>query len=411
MIFGCIGKTLGHSYSPDIHKAFGKYEYQMWEMTAEELPSFLQERAFDGINITVPYKTAVLPYIDVLSDEARKIGAVNTVIKKNGKLYGYNTDFYGLTELIRKKGVTIAGQKVLICGSGGTSKTAMAVVQALGAKEVYRLSRQPSGDTIGYDTAYDKHRDAAVILNTTPAGMYPNYHDCAIEVERFSALTAAVDVIYNPLRTEFLQRAQAMGVKAVSGLYMLVAQAAAAAKLFTGSEIAPEKTEKVYADLLQQKQNIVLIGMPTCGKTTVGRLLAEQLERRFVDTDQLFTETIGQTPALFLRTHSETEFRNAESNIITSLTAHGAVIATGGGAILRKENVSALRRDGKLYFLDRPLEKLLPATDRPLSETRAALQKLLDERYQKYLSAADRRIDAAGEINSVKNSIIEDLKK
>lgn len=411
MTFGCIGCPLGHSYSPDIHRALGDYSYEMREISADALDSFMRAKAFDGINVTVPYKEAVLPYLDHLSDEARAIGAVNTIINRNGKLTGYNTDFYGLSALLRKNGVDMSGKKVLICGTGGTSKTARAVADALGAEKIYRLSRHPSGDAISYGAAYEIHADADIIINTTPLGMFPNFDGCAVDLTRFAKLSAAVDVVYNPCRTLFLQQAQAMGVTAVGGLYMLVAQAAKAAELFTGQKIPEPKIGQIYHDLLIKKQNIVLIGMPTSGKTTVGKALAGALSLAFVDTDELFAETTGQTPNEFLRTHSETEFRDRESDIITALRLHGTVIATGGGAVLREKNVSALKRDGKVYFLDRPFDKLSAADDRPLSSDRQALRRLFDERYEIYRSAADRHIDAAEDVETVKNTIIKDRER
>ena len=290
MIYGCIGEKLSHSFSKQIHSMLFDYDYELLEIEKQNLSDFMKKREFKAINVTIPYKQDVIPYLDYISERAKSIRAVNTIINENGKLLGYNTDFSGLSSLIERSSVALKNKKVLVLGSGGTSKTALAVSKALEAKEVYRVSRTKKEDLITYDEAKAFHSDADIIINTTPLGMFPNKRESAVDINDFKNLSAVFDAVYNPLRSKLVCDAEEKGVKAVGGLYMLVAQGAHAAELFTGQKVTSEKIDEVYKSIVFSKQNIVLIGMAGCGKTTIGKILSEKLNMNFIDTDEKIIE-------------------------------------------------------------------------------------------------------------------------
>ena len=395
MQYGCIGGKLSHSFSKIIHNDLCDYEYELKEIPRDKLDSFMKQRDFKAINVTIPYKQDVIPYLDFISDTAKSIGAVNTVVNNGGYLYGYNTDFSGMTALIKRNNIGISSKKVLVLGSGGTSKTAVAVANSLGALSVYRVSRSGNDGAITYEQAYYRHRDAQIIINTTPCGMYPNIGKSAVDISRFSSLSGVVDAVYNPLKSQLVVEAQKAGIPAIGGLYMLVAQAAFAVEKFTAANIPTEETERVYKKMLKSKENIVLIGMPGCGKTTIGKAVAEELNMSFIDTDDEIVKEAGKDiPRIFDET-GEDGFRELESKIIYRISAvQGAVIATGGGAILRQRNIDLLKENGIIVFIDRPLEKLVTTDNRPLSKTRELLKKRYDERYGIYKKAADITVKA-----------------
>ena len=387
---GLIGRKLGHSYSCQIHHAIADYSYDLWELEPEQLAPFLQKGDFAGVNVTIPYKQQVIPYLDDLSDTARAIGAVNTIVNRSGRLYGDNTDLAGMIALIRRLGLELHGKKVLILGTGGTSKTARAAAQQLGAAEVYRLSRSGREDAVTYEEARRLHGDAAVLINTTPCGMYPAVEDCPLDPADFPRLEGVVDAVYNPLRTNLVLAARERGIPAQGGLYMLAAQAVYAGALFRGCQAAQADIDLAYRTVLRQVENIVLIGMPSAGKTTVGQLLARRTGKKFTDTDTLAEQRIGMTVADYFRTSGEEAFRAREQETVAEVSAAGGqIIATGGGAILRRENLTALRRNGLLVFLDRPIEQLTATVDRPLASDREALRRRYEERYALYRAAAD----------------------
>ena len=411
MEYGLIGEKLGHSFSKEVHNRLFDYNYELKEIPKDEIDSFFKQKDFKAINVTIPYKQTVIPYLDFISDIAKEIGAVNTVVNKNGKLYGYNTDFLGLKALIEKNNIAIKGKKVLILGSGGTSKTALAVAKSFEAKEAYVVSRNAPEGTITYSQALENHTNAQVIINTTPCGMYPNINDSALDISKFNRLEGVVDAIYNPLRSKLVCDALNIGITAVGGLYMLVSQAAYAAEKFIDKAVDISKVDEIYNSLLNNKQNIVLVGMPGSGKTTVGKILAEKLDLEFVDTDDIIVKKYGDITGIF-KNSGEKVFRDYEAEVIKDVSAlQGKIIATGGGAILRKENVDLLKRNGKIYFLDRPLSDIVATADRPLSSNRADLEKRYNERYDKYLSCADERILVSGTANNVANTILEDILK
>ena len=392
MEFGLIGEHLGHSFSCEIHAKLASYRYELRELPPSALADFLQRRDFRGINVTIPYKKQVMPLLDRIDPVADAIGAVNTIVSRGGQLIGYNTDSYGMETLLRRTGAADAlrGGKVLVLGTGGTSATARYTVQKLGARQVVTVSRHPAAGEVDYAQAAALHRDAVVIVNTTPVGMFPHGDGCPIDPQLFPDLRGAIDAVYNPLRTVFVRRAQALGIPAEGGLYMLTAQAAKAASLFLDDETLLARTDEVYLQILAEKENIVLIGMPGSGKTTVGTLLARCTGRTLIDTDETVVKVTGRTIPQIFAEEGEGAFRTYERDAIRSVsTASAQIVATGGGAVLDPQNVDALRQNGKLIFLDRPPEELIPTADRPLASTADAIRRRYAERLPLYRAAAD----------------------
>ena len=410
MKYGCIGEHLKHSFSKEIHGYLTDYEYEIHEVEREKLDDFMVERDFRAINVTIPYKELVIPHLYYIDAAAEAIGAVNTVVNRDGLLYGYNTDFYGITRLLAHAGVTVGGKKVVILGTGGTSKTAMAVAKSLGAREVIRVSRTGREDAVTYEEFYENHSDAEILLNTTPVGMFPNIFNSPVDISGLDRLSGVIDTIYNPLRTPLVMAARARGIAAEGGLFMLVAQAVRASEKFIDTEYGLGECDRVYKKMLSDKENIVLVGMPASGKSTVGAILADLTGRRIVDTDEMIVERAGKEITRIFAEDGEAEFRRLESECVKEASAMTSVIiATGGGAVLREDNVSALKENGRLYFIDRPLEKLIPTASRPLSSDRAAIEKRYNERYGLYCRVADVRIDADVAARTVAERIISDF--
>ena len=397
MIYGLIGEKLGHSFSAEIHARLGKEPYELRELRPEEVGAFLREEPFRGINVTIPYKQAVIPFLDEISETAKAIGAVNTVVRREGKLFGDNTDAAGLEMLLRRVGADPRGKKVLVFGTGGTSRTAGFVARRLGAAEVVRVSRTAREGAVDYAEAARNHRDARILINTTPCGMYPHGEDCPADPADYPALEAVADAVYNPLRTNLVLRARQRGVPAEGGLFMLTAQAVRAAELFRGIRFPEDTAERIYRELLREKENLVLIGMPGSGKSTVSAALQARLGRPVADTDALIVQRAGKAITEIFREDGETAFRDLESEVVREVSARGGqIIATGGGAVLRAENVEALRRNGRLILLERPAEELLPTDDRPLADTREKMERLRREREPVYRAAADGTVRLSG---------------
>lgn len=410
MEYGLIGEKLGHSFSKTVHNELADYNYELKEIKKQDLDLFLKTKDFKAINVTIPYKEAVIPYLYYIDDNARQIGAVNTIVNKNGKLYGYNTDFLGLKALLERLDVEIENKKVLILGSGGTSKTAKAVVKSMNAREFFIVSRNESCEFITYETALKTHLDADIIINTTPVGMYPDNDSQPIEINAFTNLSAVIDVIYNPLNSALVVKAKENLIKASGGLYMLVSQAAFAVEKFLEKEIPLSETERIYNKILKEKQNIVLIGMPSCGKSTVGKILAKKLNKTFVDSDEEIIKYENMTIPQIFEQFGEEYFRQTESKVIANLSKkQGLVIATGGGAVLNQKNVDLLKQNSVIFFLDRSLENLITTEDRPLSSNKESLEKRYNERYNIYISAADFVINADGTIEENVNLIKEGI--
>ena len=393
MKLGLIGEKLPHSYSKEIFESILGYPaYDLVELRPEAVADFLRENDLNGFNVTVPYKTVVMPYLDSASDLARRIGAVNTVRREGKRLIGTNTDYYGLRSLLRMGGMEIAGKTVLVLGTGGTSRTAVAVCEDLGAARVVRVSRTAREGAIGYGDAAAV--GAQYVINTTPCGMFPHTGESPVDLQPFKGLLGVADVVYNPLRTALAEQAKTLDIPAITGLYMLAAQAVAAEAFFADRKVDERELDQragiVYRALRKRRQNLVLIGMPSVGKTTVGKLLAARTERLFYDTDEELTAKIGPIPD-FIRQNGETAFRGAETDVIRDLTArvHGAVIATGGGAVLREENRRLLGENGLLIRLERSVDSLVFDPTRPLSDTREKWEALRRVREPIYRMAAD----------------------
>ncbi len=413
MIYGCIGEHLSHSFSREIHTLLtDKYDYILKEIPPCELDAFMKSGSFKAINVTIPYKRAVIPYLDEISPEAKSIGAVNTIVNRDGRLIGYNTDFLGMCRLIERSGVKLNGKKVLVLGSGGTSKTAKAVAGHLGASQILTVSRNPEEGQIDYESAVQKHTDAEIIINTTPVGMYPRIDGCPIDISLFPRLCGVFDAIYNPHRTNLISRAQGLGIPAEGGLYMLVAQAAYAVEKFLDTSIPESELDRVYSAVRRQKASIVLVGMPGCGKTTVGKALAEKEGRCFIDTDIEITKKTGRTPDLIIREDGVEAFRDIEGQVIEEISAIGsAVISVGGGGILRERNAELLKMNGILFFLDCPTRLLTVSDDRPLSSTREALEERYRERLPIYRRHADFIISCRKQLDETIKKIESELEK
>ena len=390
MICGLLGRKLGHSYSPQIHRFLGDYSYTLFEKEPEEIEDFLKHGDFDGINVTVPYKKDVIPYLDQLSPIARKLGAVNTVVRRDGKLIGHNTDYFGFRTMVDSSGISVAGKKVLVLGSGGASNTAVVVLKELGA-EVVVISR--SGPH--HYGNLELHADAAVIVNTTPVGMYPNTGNAPVDLDRFPKLEGVLDVIYNPARTELLLQAEKRNLVTRNGLLMLVAQAKEAAEWFTNTSLSNDLITNIHATLAAQMQNILLIGMPGCGKSTIGAKLAEMTGKRFVDADDVVVQLAGKPiPEIFAQDGEEV-FRNWETQALATLGKQsGLVIATGGGCVTRERNYPLLHQNGTMIWLKRDLDTL-PTDGRPLSQANK-LSDLYAVRKPLYEAFADHTIDNNG---------------
>ena len=385
---GLLGRKLGHSYSPQIHGFLGSYTYSLFEKEPEDVEDFLRSGDFTGINVTMPYKKTVLPYLDELSPVARKMGCVNTIVRRNdGSLYGHNTDYFGFVSLVHHSCIPVAGKKVLVLGSGGASNTVVHVLTDLGAQPVV-ISR--SGEN-NYQNL-SRHADAAVIVNTTPVGMYPLTGVSPLDLQQFPRLEGVLDVVYNPARTQLLLDAEKLGLPNENGLWMLVAQAKEAAEYFTGTKISDTVIETIHRRLSAQMQNIILIGMPGCGKSTVGSLLAQRLGRVFVDADAQIPELTGKSiPEIFAQ-DGEESFRKWETLVLSEFGKQsGLVIATGGGCVTQERNYNLLHQNGQIFWLKRDLE-VLPTDGRPLSQSNR-LDDLYEARKGQYQAFADFIVD------------------
>lgn len=400
---GLLGRKLGHSYSPRIHSFLGGYPYELFEKEPEQLGDFLRNGDFDGINVTVPYKQTVIPFLDEISSLAERLGAVNTIVRRNGKLIGHNTDYFGFLTMVRKSGLSVGGKKVLVLGSGGASHTAAAVLEELGAQVVI-ISR--SG--VNHYGNLHLHKDATLIVNTTPVGMYPNAGISPVDLTHFPDLQGVLDVVYNPARTKLLLDAEKRGLITMNGLLMLVAQAKEAAEWFTGTEISNAVIPAIHGMLRRQMENIILIGMPGCGKSAIGAQLAEKLGKHFADADTELISHAGRSIPEIFASDGEEGFRKLETEILASLGQQsGLVIATGGGCITREENYPLLHQNGTIFWLTRDLKKL-PTDGRPLSQ-KNNLEDIYRVRNPLYEAFADFQIDNNGSPEAAISQIMEVL--
>ena len=412
--YGLIGEKLGHSFSKIIHEKLADYTYELCPLTKDELDAFMTAKQFKAINVTIPYKQDVIPYCDVLDDSAKRIGVVNTIVNRDGKLFGYNTDFAGFLYNLNAHGITLKDKKVMICGSGGTCKTVMAVAEYMGANEILVVSRSKKENTVTYEECIH-HKDVDVIVNASPKGMYPNHGESPLDLSNFPNCKAVVDVIYNPLKTRLLQQAEQLGMKAVNGLEMLAAQAKFAVEHFLSTEIEDDKIDQITLELLNQLTNIVFIGMPSSGKTLTGKALCKYIDKTFVDTDAVIVERSGMSIKEMFAQQGEAHFRKWEHDVIEELSQqNGLIIATGGGAIKNEENIQNLKQNGVVMFIDRDLEHLLVTDDRPLSKDANAVAKLYEERYPLYTKYGDLRVPnnypmeiSQQELDELMNTILE----
>jgi len=395
MKFGLLGRHLPHSYSPRIHACLGDYPYSLFEVEPDQLADFLNEKDFDGLNVTMPYKKDVIPFLNTLSPEAKRLGAVNTIIKKDDLLIGYNTDHFGFRSMLQHCNVDPKGKKVLVLGSGGASNTVVAVLEEMNASTIV-ISRFGENNYRNLSA----HEDAEIIVNTTPVGMYPETNASPIDLTLFPRLTAVLDVIYNPAKTKLLQEAEKRELITENGLWMLVAQAKASAELFTGNTLADSVLPEVYTKLKREMENIVLIGMPGCGKTTTATHLAKTLGRKLIDLDASVIELAGCSIAEIFAKDGEETFRRLETEVLSRYgKASGFVIATGGGSVTRPENYFHLHQNATIFWLTRALHKL-PTEGRPLSqggrlEQMYAARKPLYEAFSDYTVSNDGTIDEA----------------
>lgn len=401
---GLLGRKLSHSYSPQIHKELGSYSYALFEKEPEELDKFLMHGDFSAINVTIPYKKDVIPYCSELSDRAKAMGAVNTLVRKpDGSLIGHNTDYYGFSSTLKKTMLSFSGKKALILGSGGAAVTAVAVLRELGAN-VITISR--SGEN-NYQNL-DRHVDTALIVNATPVGMYPNVGVSPVDLQNFPKLECVLDMIYNPARTALLMQAESLGIPYSNGLWMLVAQAKESAEWFTGLQISDDVIKKIHTQLSNKMENIVLIGMPGCGKTTVGKELAERLHMSYVDADQEIVKAAGcPIPEIFAK-QGEEVFRSMETEVLASLgKSSGMVIATGGGCVTRQRNYPLLHQNGRIFWLQRAISQL-PTDGRPLSQA-GKLTDMYRVREPMYRAFSDHCIDNNSTLTQTVDAILSIL--
>jgi Shikimate 5-dehydrogenase len=378
--YGLIGHPLSHSYSGKIHQIIDKYRYDLIDLNADDFDIFMKRREFNGINVTIPYKQSVIKYCDELSDTAKRIGSVNTIYKRDGKLYGDNTDYKGFEYMLTVGDITLKDKKVIILGSGGTSLTAQAVAYDYKASEITVISRSGINN---YDNLH-LHKNAEVIINTTPVGMYPNCGLYMVNLDDFPNCEAVIDVIYNPLKTKLLLDAEHRGIQFINGLPMLSAQAVYAAELFTNESLHADLIEKIHNTLVNDMGNIVFIGMPGSGKTTIGKAIANEIGREFVDTDAWIENNENMSVLDIITTKGESVFREIEHKAVTELGKQsGLVIATGGGVVLREDNIDMLRQNGRLIWIKRPIEQLDTA-GRPLSVNLNEMYEKREPLYRKY---------------------------
>ena len=384
---GLLGRTLGHSYSPAIHAMLGDYRYDLIELEPEALEAFVKTGPWDGLNVTIPYKKAVVPFCDVLSPLAEALGSVNTLVKRDGQIFGDNTDAYGFEAMVRHLGVDCRGKKALVLGSGGASVTAQAVLEQLGAA-VTVISRSGPDN---YENLH-RHGDAAILVNATPVGMYPKAGQSPVDLDRLPQLEAVLDIVYNPTRTRLILDAQARGIPCESGLLMLVAQAVRASEIFTGQAIPAETLSRVVAAVARDMENVTLIGMPGAGKTTVGRILAQKLGREFVDCDEVLVQRAGMPIPDYFAQFGEDAFRQLETALLRELGQKSRlVLATGGGCVTRPENRDLLRQNGTVVWVKRPLEAL-PIAGRPVSQA-LGVEEIYRRRQPLYEQFSDFAVD------------------
>lgn len=409
--YGLIGEKLSHSFSKEIHETIADYNYDLIPLSKEEFHKFMKKKDFTAINVTIPYKKDVIPYLDEIDDAAEKIGAVNTIVNRDGKLIGFNTDYSGFLYMVKKHNVQMQGKKVLILGNGGASAAIQAAVMHEKAASMVIVDILPGKDTISYEECFEKHLDAQIIINTSPVGMYPKNNNAPIDLSLFHCLEAVLDVIYNPLHTKLCVQASDCGILNVNGLEMLIAQAKYAVEHFLDKTIDEQIIDSIYQKLYVDQANLILIGMPSAGKTTIGKILAQELNREFIDMDEMIVENTGKSIPEIFDEKGEQGFRAAETQAAYAISKlNGKVISTGGGIIKYKANIDLLRQNGIVIFIDRDLNKLITTdSNRPLSSSSEAVRKMYEERIDYYRLYADHIIDNNKTIDGSVQSILKKI--
>ena len=406
-MYGLIGEKLGHSFSKIIHETFANYTYDLIPLTKQELDCFLKEKAFSAVNVTIPYKEMVIPYLEHLHETAQKVGAVNAIVNKNGVLTGYNTDYFGFRYQLQQNKIEIKGKKVLVLGKGGAAKAVLAVLQDMEAKDIITVYYKEDKNTVSYTECYAKHTDAQVVINTTPVGMYPNTDQTPLDITNFSALEAVVDVVYNPLRTKLVLDGIKKGCISVGGLEMLIAQAKYAVEIFTEKAVSDEAMLDLVEKMKKDSGNLVLIGMSGCGKSTIGQKVAEQMQRNFIDTDTEIIKKINMPIATYFEKFGENAFRAVEQEVIAEVSKqNGVVIATGGGVVLSEKNIEMLQQNGYLIWLKREIAQLEIGNGRPLAKNFDDVNQLYQKRIPYYQKAAHMIVENQKEQYAVAKDVI-----
>ena len=403
--YGLIGEKLSHSFSKEIHEAIADYTYDLMPLSREEFPRFMEARAFTAINVTIPYKKDVIPYLDAIDDAAKAIGAVNTIVNRNGRLIGYNTDYTGFLYMVRKHGIALQNKKVLVIGNGGASAAIQAAVRHEQAAVMIVVDIVKDNGAISYEECFAHHLDAQVIINTSPVGMYPKSGASPLDLALFHCLEAVLDVVYNPLSTKLALDAKDRG--------MLVAQAKQAVEHFLDTLIDDAVIDTLYKKIERERNNVILIGMPSAGKTTIGQSVAQRCGKEFIDMDAYIVENCGKSIPQIFEESGENGFRARESEAAIALAGrNGAVIATGGGIVKHKVNMDYLRQNGIVFFIDRSLDKLITTDDnRPLSSSAQAVARMYEERIELYRKYADHIVDNNTTIDACAERITEILNR
>lgn len=410
MEYGLIGEKLTYSFSKIIHEQIADYTYDLCPLSKEEFKNFMEKREFKAINVTIPYKQDVIPYLYEMDENSKNIGAVNTIVNRDGKLYGYNTDFYGFLYQVQHNNVEIEGKKVIVLGNGGASKAIIAVLKYLKAREIHIVYYKENPNTITYDECYEKHSDADVIVNTTPLGMLSKENKSPVDLDKFNNLSAVLDIVYNPLKTKLILWAEKKGIKAVNGLEMLVAQAKYAVEYFIDTKIDNSIIDEISKSITFDKSNLVLIGMPSAGKTTIGKICAKNLNKEFIDLDDAIVKKIGMEISEYFALYGEEKFREVEKEVCAEYGQHnGMVIATGGGAVKNEINMENLKANGVVAFIERDIESLSVDPSRPLSKSIDILKVMYKERLPLYKKYADISVYNNG-INKCAENLIAEYK-
>lgn len=408
MEYGLIGEHLGHSFSKSIHERLADYTYELYPLSEAGFHRFMKEKAFKAVNVTIPYKIKAMAYLDHADDKVKQIGAVNTILQRDGKLYGTNTDYDGFRYMLKQHHISVYRKKVLVLGDGGAAQAVKAVLHDEGCAQIISVRRSRSDTTISYEEAKINHRDCEIIVNTTPCGMYPSNNQSPCDLRDFPNCEAYVDIIYNPLLTQACIQAKALGIIWVGGLEMLIAQAKYAVEFFCGRQLDDACIDTIYRQMLQEKHNLVLIGMPSCGKSTIGRLAAKQLNRTCVDLDEEIVKRSGRSIKEIITADGEATFRNLESEVCKDIAKEqGQLIACGGGIVTRGENMDALAQNGVIVYIKRDLRQLLVDEQRPLSTDKEAIAALYRKRKALYEGYGEIHIDNDADIRVAVERLIQ----